>query len=165
MHSKITTKINRNYNFWENYNNLHYEVLIMSETKKVNYNQLNDKLKQKIINTYYERKDLNFNQISDYLYISERAISKVLKEFNINTKRLNRYTLDDRFFEDINTEEKAYILGLLFADGFVGDDKYNNLVLHLKDRDLLEKVADSIKFTGKLRESSKGGFKKIRYVS
>jgi len=122
------------------------------------YNELSIEDKLNIVKLYYEKKELEFMELSDLLGVSERSISRVLKEARINTRRKNRYTLNDNFFENINSEDKAYILGLLYADGFIGDTHYNNIVLGLNDRELVEQVAHKIDFTGEIRKGRKGGF-------
>lgn len=50
-----------------------------------------------------------------------------------------RYTLDETFFEKINTEAKAYVLGLLAADGTV-NPRSVWLMLHAKDEHILRDV-------------------------
>ncbi len=48
-------------------------------------------------------------------------MSRVLQESNINTRLKNRYIiLNENYFSYIDTEFKAYILGFIYADGFVG---------------------------------------------
>lgn len=130
----------------------------MGFNKKLPYNKLSEKDKENIITVYYEKRKTCFKELSNLLNISERAISRILKEANINTKRLNRYRLNENFFSIIDTEEKAYILGLLYADGFIGDEHFNNIVLGLKDKELVEKVAKVIEYDGEIRKSKKGGF-------
>lgn len=53
----------------------------------------------------------------------------------------SKYTLDENFFEVIDTEEKAYFLGLLFADGCnqtTGISKFVTLELQERDKPILE---------------------------
>lgn len=53
---------------------------------------------------------------------------------------MRKYKLNENFFELINKEEKAYFLGLLYADGYVNEK--NNLIeltLHKQDNDILNK--------------------------
>jgi hypothetical protein len=135
----------------------------INKTKKIPYNKLTDENRKDILETYFTRIDITIPKISDYLNISTRAVARVLKDNNINTARLNRYTLNEYYFENIDTERKAYLLGLLFADGFVGDEKYNNVVidLHKNDLHILEEFKNEIQFTGEIRETkSSGGFSK-----
>ena len=57
-----------------------------------------------------------------------------------------KYTINENYFDDVNTEEKAYILGLLYADGCNSFDKYNSITLTLKSEDkyILEKISKII---------------------
>ncbi|KXZ40455.1 hypothetical protein SAMN05661008_01555 [Alkalithermobacter thermoalcaliphilus JW-YL-7 = DSM 7308] len=121
------------------------------------YNKLTQVDKEHIIELF--NKGLEFKEIMQLLCVSKRSVARVLKEANINTKRRNRYNLNESYFEDIDSQEKAYILGLMYADGFVGSDKHNNIVISLtrEDRYLLEKICTEIQFTGKLRDVDKGG--------
>ena len=138
----------------------------MKASSKLPYNKLCECDRQIIIDTYYDKVNLMFDEISDMLNISRRAISRVLEEAGINTKRLNRYKLNESFFENIDNEQKAYILGLLYADGYVGNEHFNNIVLQLKDGEMIEQIAKVLDFTGTIRKSKKGGFKnsKVGYV-
>ena len=55
----------------------------------------------------------------------------------------NLYSVNSSFFEKIDTEEKAYIIGFIAADGHV-DEKHYKLNITLKDSDykLLEKIRE-----------------------
>lgn len=51
------------------------------------------------------------------------------------------YTVDSLFFSNINTEEKAYILGFILADGHIDTDNYRiKIALQDSDYRLLEKI-------------------------
>lgn len=54
---------------------------------------------------------------------------------------MRKYTLNEDFFEVIDSEEKAYVLGLLTADGCVNDEAII-LGLAAKDADIVTGVAD-----------------------
>lgn len=130
------------------------------------YNRLTDLDKKQIIEYYYTYKDDTFSKLAERLSVSKRAITRVLREFNINTKRKNRYTLNENYFNQVDTEAKAYILGFIYADGFVGSDKYNNVVISSIDKEILEKIKCEMNFSGEIRTGNKGGFEnsKIGYV-
>ena len=52
-----------------------------------------------------------------------------------------KYRLNEEFFDVIDTEQKAYVLGFLYADGC--NMKYRiNIALHKRDIDILEKISD-----------------------
>lgn len=98
------------------------------------YNLLLKEDKEKIITTYYDIQNikLTFKEMADLCNVSERAFSRVLVESGINTKLKNRYLVkNESYFNNINTENKAYFLGLLFADGYVGNE--NQIIITLKN--------------------------------
>ncbi|MDO5516638.1 MAG: hypothetical protein Q4F66_03725 [Clostridium sp.] len=124
-----------------------------------NYNQLSNEEKNKVVEYYYKNKNVNMDDISKNINISRRAVSRVLREKGINTRLKNRYLLNHNYFDEVNTEAKAYILGFIYADGFVGSEKYNNIVIAINDYDIVEYIAKEIEFTGNIRNTKKGGFK------
>ena len=62
--------------------------------------------------------------------------------------RQTTYEVDENFFVDINTEEKAYILGFICADGHISDSNYR-IAIALQDSDylLLEKIKEAMHST------------------
>ena len=65
----------------------------------------------------------------------------------------NKYVFDKTFFQEIDTEEKAYILGFIYADGNISNienDKHYRIRILLKksDSNILEKIKTAIKYTG-----------------
>ena len=63
---------------------------------------------------------------------------------------MRKYSFNEHFFEKIDSEEKAYFLGLIFADGCIINDvkKYRyqvTLKLHIKDKHILESFIKSVK--------------------
>jgi hypothetical protein len=54
---------------------------------------------------------------------------------------MRKYKLNENFFEKINTEKKAYFLGLLYADGYVNE---NNMLIEItlynQDIDILNEL-------------------------
>lgn len=112
--------------------------------KKIPYNKLNDKLKELIVKEYY--KNNSFKEISNNLNVSERSVSRVLQENKINTNLKGRYTIEnENYFKNIDTEFKAYILGFIYADGYIGDN--NEIVINLSD-----KVNDNLIILNKLKK-------------
>lgn len=91
---------------------------------------------------YKEGKSLR--QIGDLLNIDRKKLSKKLKEDGIIIRDPNKNSVskgkakrikkvDESIFERIDTEEKAYWLGFLYADGYVND---RQIELTLKAEDL-----------------------------
>jgi hypothetical protein len=61
---------------------------------------------------------LSYNLLSKKYGISTWKVSNVLKTNNIKS-RVRKYNCNEDFFEKIDSNIKAYWLGLLFADGYV----------------------------------------------
>lgn len=117
------------------------------------YDQLTQNDKNCILLAYSNGEDLKEMEIT--LGFSRKSIRRVLKENNVNTRRRKRYTLDEEYFDKIDTEDKAYILGLIFSDGFVGrKGESNSIILSFSEDDLciLNIIKDKIKFTGNIRK-------------
>lgn len=113
--------------------------------KVKSYNQLTSDDKNKIINFYYKNKNILIKDIGNIIGISNRAVHRVLKEANINTRLKNRYNIKNQnYFENIDSEFKSYILGFIYADGFVGT--HNDFCIALSD-----KVPDNLKILNRFQ--------------
>ena len=124
-----------------------------------NKNEITNDDRNKIIELFYQ--GMHYGEICKIIDCSERAVQYAIKSRGIEARRKNRYTLNENFFNKIDSEEKAYFLGLLFADGFVGDVKRNDISLSASsiNKDILEKFTTSIEFTGNIRRvKSKTGY-------
>ena len=82
-----------------------------------------------------------------------KPIIRVLHENNISTniRRTNRRLKED-YFSNINTSNKAYFLGLLFADGSINKDNTREAMIKIQllneDKPLLEKFKSEIASDG-----------------
>lgn len=77
------------------------------------------------------------------------AILKVLNENNIPIRSMSdakrEYPIDEHFFDVIDTEQKAYILGMLYADGYNNEaTRKVKLSLHTKDEKIVGQIRDII---------------------
>lgn len=96
--------------------------------------------------------ELNFSgltqkQIAKELGISRTTVQKKLRKLHVNTPNYhNSLKFDNTVFDSIDTEEKAYWLGFLFADGNVSST-INNVELSLAehDKEHLEKYRKFLK--------------------
>lgn len=122
-----------------------------------NEKELTEEEINNILHEYYKC-ELTTREIQEKFKLTRRALPAIFKAHNINSHRKKRYTLDEKYFANVNTEEKAYWLGYLFADGFIGTEKTNNIVFSQKenDREIIDQFAKDIKYTGKLRTASPG---------
>jgi hypothetical protein len=110
---------------------------------------------------------LSYNLLSEKYNICTWSIGNVLRKNNIKS-RIRKHNCNEDYFEKIDSNEKAYWLGLLFADGYVrkrkqfnGKHKQGGTVgISLKNGDeyLLEKLIIDLGSTYKLTKQIKDEF-------
>lgn len=61
-------------------------------------------------------------EIAEELGIYYTTVSYILKSFNI---KLSKAQFNEYVFDNIDTEEKAYWLGFIYADGCISDNIYS----------------------------------------
>lgn len=97
------------------------------------------KKKNKIV---FEEKEIEFikkkyseglsqRDIAKLLNVNVKTIGKAMKEHNISVRsdreQALKYTCNEKYFETIDTESKAYWLGFIYADGYIlSKRKYGN---------------------------------------
>lgn len=85
--------------------------------------------------------------------VSYSTIRNLLKRKGIKTEgNKHNFPRDEFYFSNIDSKEKAYWLGFLYADGCVHSNS-NEISITLKDRDHLEKFRKAIKSNNKIGES------------
>lgn len=85
--------------------------------------------------------------IANQLNVSAESIRRVLKRNGIE-RRHSLYSVNDHYFDIIDTQDKAYFIGLLWADGCNDVDK-NLITITLQERDkhILDSFNDIIENT------------------
>lgn len=106
--------------------------------------------------------------LANFFPISKEAINSLLKRNGYKAKTQSelqrKYPITEEFFDVVNTEEKAYTLGMLYADGYNNTDR-NSVVLSLKesDKEILENITALLQPTKPLQyivtDKNKKGFK------
>ena len=93
----------------------------------------------------YTQQGWTIKLLTEKYNLSRFVISKVLTKNGIQTKRHTKRSglfLREDYFETIDTEYKAYFVGLLFTDGNIFMGKNNmyqvGIELSVKDKDILE---------------------------
>lgn len=91
---------------------------------------------------------MSLRQIEKETGIPRKRLSQLLKEAGLEVKArskgttgIRKYTLNEDAFEFIDTEHKAYWLGFLYADGYVGFSKLE-VALKGSDKDHLQLLLD-----------------------
>lgn len=103
-----------------------------------------DESKNKIIDLYVNN-NIPAKQIGRLYGCSYGAILRQLDKWGIERhERPNSiYKLNSHYFDNIDTEHKAYWYGFLFADGHV-NDKVVMLTLQIGDKDMIEAYAKDL---------------------
>lgn len=86
--------------------------------------QFTEQEKQEICNLYKD-KNKKLLELSKYYHCRTEAIKNILIQSSILLRKRGQqynYNINESFFEEINSEESAYFLGLLFADGNISYD-------------------------------------------
>jgi hypothetical protein len=92
-------------------------------------------------------------EISVKFDISLRQYYNLLKLNNVERKnKVVRYNFDEDYFESIDTEDKAYFLGFIVADGSVNSIS-NVIQITQKEPDILYEFKKYIKYEGDLIKS------------
>jgi predicted DNA-binding protein YlxM (UPF0122 family) len=89
---------------------------------------------------------LSTQKLADKFKVSATIISKYLKRNNIKIRDMSEchriYPINEDFFDVIDTEEKAYFLGFLYADGCNHlKENFVTLGVQHSDKEILKKLA------------------------
>lgn len=105
-------------------------------------------VQETIVRLYQE--GVEIKTISAGLEIDKTSVFNVLKRNGISLDRFERKTwrkyqiLNEDYFEEIDTEEKAYFLGFLMADGYVQGERRIAITLQAGDVEILEALKAAI---------------------
>lgn len=104
----------------------------------------------------YSLNKINSNQIAKLYNVSSDSIRKILRNNKIEIRNSSechrKYEVNNYYFEKVDTEDKAYFLGLFYADGYVNlKSNYIQLGLKEDDIDILHSFREYIGFNGNIR--------------
>lgn len=110
------------------------------------YKQWSSKELDFLSNNY---KTMTNREIAEFLGRTKTAVDLKINKMGL---KKTKYKYDENFFENIDTEEKAYWLGFIYADGYiingvVGNKYYHELGVELQEKDYtqLKKFNKSIR--------------------
>jgi intein-encoded DNA endonuclease-like protein len=120
-----------------------------SKKSKVDPNNLlKDKLDQ-VIKLYDS--GMTIHAISVKLGHHNDHVKKLLEKNNIEI-RDDRYTVDETFFDVIDSEAKAYVLGWFYSDGSVDTEGKMRITIQAEDKAVLEVIKKLMGYDGPLYE-------------
>ena len=68
-----------------------------------------------------------------------------------------KYDVNENYFEKIDSQEKAYILGFIYADGYNREDLLELVQIESR-KDILEKIIKALEYNGPIKEYTPGKF-------
>lgn len=100
----------------------------------------------------YRQGNLSLTQISKQLGIHRGRFTEYIKRQGVDVvNKQNESQSYSDVFERIDTEDKAYWLGFLYADGYVGlETNHIEIALASKDVNHIKKFAEFINYGGKI---------------
>lgn len=110
---------------------------------------------QKIIDRYMAGEDCP--SIGRSYQIASTCLFRILRKNGVRLRphsEWSRHKLNRDYFANIDSEEKAQILGFIYADGCISENKnsYKLLIqLHEKDHDYLDNIRKAIGYSGPMR--------------
>lgn len=122
---------------------------------------ITSELKQEIIK-YYLSQPMTMKQVENKYELSHPTVTKILKDVPRYSKaKLNNPNANERFFKNIDSEEKAYFLGLLISDGNVFKDSTGrqasiSITLDLNDEYILQKFKEVLNVNTSISKDGRG---------
>ena len=110
-------------------------------------------MEEKVLDLYIKQY-MSMAKIAENLGISPARVKRILTKHNIEIRSNNCYKtkgVDIDFFSKIDSEEKAYVLGFIYADGYISG-KYFGFKQSAKDKEILEKIRTALKSEHKIGE-------------
>src|SRR5690606_18117128 len=88
-------------------------------------------------------------QIAKKFLINSTTVCRILNRNKVDIRKpeenKRKYIIRTDYFKNIDTEEKAYLLGFLFADGNVSSTQgHICIAVHEKDIEVIEKFGNAI---------------------
>lgn len=115
-----------------------------------------ENIEKEVIQDYQE--GMSIKDIKNKYNIGRHALYSCLKRNNIKLKgpSRNRNNVNDHYFDDIDSQDKAYFLGLMMADGCIPNYKENTKHIRLEvteeDRELVDIFVQYLEYDGKICE-------------
>ena len=111
------------------------------------FHKKTDEERQSVIDLYLS--GMTQHQVAKTLDMGETTVGTILKQENVpgrdQSHAKRKYKIDEHYFDKIDTPNKAYFLGLLYADGNIGK-KHTEVKISLQecDKSILEKFRDEL---------------------
>ena len=122
-------------------------------------------LLEEVCSLYKDGKSIGF--IEKKLGISTPTIRKLLDSGEIKTRTQSETSvqykhLNSEYFKIVDSKEKAWVLGLIFADGSINQTNSLQVSQSVENDHLLQIIADELNYPGKFTTASKSHTEKLQ---
>lgn len=114
--------------------------------------------KDKIIDMYFIQ-GMSTEEIGAIYGFNKSTIGYAIKRFGLRLRQVGSndrpnaiHTLNPTYFDKIDTEEKAYVLGFILADGHISKRNALMVTVAKKDKDIIDKIQTAIRSNHKIQE-------------
>ena len=114
-------------------------------------------LSEEVLKVYNEER-ISLTKLAKRYSLDRETVTKWIKNNReLKIKKNGAYNINSSVFENIDSEEKAYWLGFIYADGYISDDNSFELSLKISDSNHLEKFKKFLNYDGKITLDTKVG--------
>ena len=115
----------------------------------------------------YEENLLTISEITKLYGISKSTLSRWIVRFGLNSRGPKRkYFLNENKFQTIETEEDAYWLGFITADGYINEERgFLNVKLQLQDENHLNKLKNFLESDSPIKDDKGGSGQLIKSIT
>lgn len=99
----------------------------------------------------YINEKLSIAKLAEIYNTTSVTITKIFNKNNLVIKKTNKkYQLNEFYFDKIDTSDKAYWLGFIYADGNISRNALS-VSLSLKDKIVIDNLIQSLEYSGKYK--------------
>lgn len=137
-----------------------------------NFKTLSQEEKEKIKEEKRKNPFISISSLSKKYSLYESTLNTFFRKNHLTTRELTglryrRYEVNDNYFDKIDSHEKAYLLGVLYSDGYlvIEGDNTKRIGLDVKDTDWLEEIGKTLGSNAPLYKTAKEEIKRLKLTS
>lgn len=96
---------------------------------------------------FKNNKKYSIIKVAKIFHIDRLKLGKLLHQKGIYEDRRIKYSCNEKFFDVIDDEDKAYWLGFIMADGCIKNHNIFSFALAIKDKEIVKKLKKSLNAT------------------
>ena len=113
----------------------------------------------------YQDQNMSARQIAKQYMVSGDVIIRVLVTNGIQIRHRYKQTFNEFYFDNIDTHNKAYLLGFLYADGCINKNNVVSIVVHKRDIEILQMFKKELDASNEITELKSNPHVRINFCS